>query len=289
MRFASCLLIIKIFYKMKIIKIFLFLYLINISFSGIAQTYLVKDSNVNTTVKDYKASRFGIKSDGRTLNTNSIQRAIDFINATGGGRLVFYVGRYLTGSIQLKSNVTIHLEEGAVLVSSTSIYDYTNDDNKIAALVSGTSIKNTGITGKGVLEGSGLALMKNIKEQSAKGFIEAQKINVPSLVSMDSCQNILLSVQNYIDVAATAIRLQNSSGITIDSAAIKNISIPNPESPGIVIQNCKDILISNCFLDTGLPYINVSGKAANLKLANVVTANGQVIKFTNEKVIFTKK
>ena len=41
-----------------------------------------------------------------------------------GGRLVFTVGRYLTGSIHLKSNVTIHLGEGAVLVGSTNPYDY---------------------------------------------------------------------------------------------------------------------------------------------------------------------
>lgn len=49
---------------------------------------------------------FGIKSDGVTLNTRSIQRAVDYISEQGGGRLIFYVGRYLTGSIELKSNVT---------------------------------------------------------------------------------------------------------------------------------------------------------------------------------------
>ncbi len=66
--------------------------------------------------EDYKASMFGIKSNGTTLNTTSIQKAIDFIHEKGGGRLVFYVGRYLTGTIQLKSNVTIHLEEGGAMI-----------------------------------------------------------------------------------------------------------------------------------------------------------------------------
>jgi len=56
------------------------------------------------TAKDYNASMFGIKSNGTTLNTNSIQKGIDFISANGGGRLVFYVGRYLTGTIYLKSH-----------------------------------------------------------------------------------------------------------------------------------------------------------------------------------------
>ncbi len=68
--------------------------------------------------KDYTASLFGIYSDGVTLSTRSIQYAIDYIHKNGGGRLVFYVRRYLTGSIHLKSNVTLQLEEGAVLLGS---------------------------------------------------------------------------------------------------------------------------------------------------------------------------
>ena len=66
------------------------------------------------SAKDYQVAMFGIKSDGVTLNTRSIQRAVDYISEQGGGRLIFYVGRYLTGSIELKSNVTICIEEGAV-------------------------------------------------------------------------------------------------------------------------------------------------------------------------------
>ena len=59
----------------------------------------------------YYASKFGIRSDGVTMNTRSIQFAIDWIAEQGGGTLRFWVGRYLTGSIHLKSNVTIELME----------------------------------------------------------------------------------------------------------------------------------------------------------------------------------
>ena len=76
------------------------------------------------SAKDYQVAMFGIKSDGVTLNTRSIQRAVDYISEQGGGRLIFYVGRYLTGSIELKSNVTIRIEEGAVLVAVPSVYDF---------------------------------------------------------------------------------------------------------------------------------------------------------------------
>ena len=76
------------------------------------------------SAKDYQVAMYGIKSDGVTLNTRSIQRAVDYISEQGGGRLIFYVGRYLTGSIELKSNVTIRIEEGAVLVAVPSVYDF---------------------------------------------------------------------------------------------------------------------------------------------------------------------
>ena len=79
---------------------------------------------LNTYAKDYDASFFGIESNGTKLNTTSIQKAIDFIHEQGGGRLVFHVGRYVTGSIFLKSNVTLHLKEGAVLVGSLNPFDY---------------------------------------------------------------------------------------------------------------------------------------------------------------------
>ena len=76
------------------------------------------------SAKDYPASLFGINSDGVTLNTRSIQFAIDYIQQQGGGRLVFDVGRYLSGSIHLKSNVTIHLLEGSVLLGTLNPLDY---------------------------------------------------------------------------------------------------------------------------------------------------------------------
>src|SRR6185436_4760297 len=79
---------------------------------------------LQSPAKDYPASLFGIYSDGVTLNTRSIQFAIDYIHQQGGGRLVFDVGRFLSGSIHLKSDVTLHLLEGAVLLGVVNPMDY---------------------------------------------------------------------------------------------------------------------------------------------------------------------
>ncbi|RYY42844.1 MAG: endopygalactorunase [Chitinophagaceae bacterium] len=273
---------------MKDFKTLIFLLLTSISLQANAQTYLVKDSNADTTGKDHLASKFGIKSDGRTLNTNSIQKAIDFIHQKGGGRLVFYVGRYLTGSIHLRSNVIIHLEEGAVLVSSLSIYDYNQVSGRDPALVSAFNCKNTGITGKGVLEGNGDHLLNNIKEQAGKGFIDSRSA-VPALVSIDSCDQVILSVQNYSDVAGDAIKLSNASNLTVENAAIKTMKRGDGSGVGITLSNCKNIQVTDCFLDTELPAIKLSNEIENVQFKNVVTVDGTLLLIEDNKVVHAKK
>jgi len=116
---------------------------------------------------EHKATVWGVKSDGVTDNTGSIQRAVDFISEHGGGTLVFYVGRYLTGAIELKSNVTIRLEEAAVLVGSTNIYSY----NGAKALVWADGAENACLTGKGVVECRHGALASFVSSQKEKGFL----------------------------------------------------------------------------------------------------------------------
>ena len=118
--------------------------------------------------KDHAAAFFGIKPDGRTLNTRSIQFAIDHFSAGGGGRLVFSVGKYLTGTVYLKSNVTIHVEEGAVLQGSLNPFDY--DRHGFTALLFAFDQQNIAITGKGTIDGQGKYLATNVVNIIEKGL-----------------------------------------------------------------------------------------------------------------------
>jgi polygalacturonase len=133
------------------------------------------------------ATVWGVRSDGSTDNTGSIQRAIDYISAHGGGTLHFYVGRYLTGAIQLKSNVTIHLAEAAVLVGSTNIYDYKG----APALIWADGAENVAVTGNGVIECRGEALKASLEKQKAKGYLPADT-PLPTLYSFKNCQNAVM-------------------------------------------------------------------------------------------------
>ena len=226
--------------------------------------------------KDYKASMFGIKSDGATLNTASIQYAIDYISANGGGQLNFYVGRYLTGSFHLKSNVTIQLYEGAVLVAFRSIYDYFSINNA-PALILADKVENIGITGKGVIEGHGQEVLKSITNQVEKGLLEKSALQTkPALIHFNECSNIKLDglilrdacgdVQNY-----SGCKNININNITVESKAV-------PESKGMVISNCDGITLSNSYFDTTGNEIDTNQTSKNVSVKETINSKGKKLK-----------
>jgi hypothetical protein len=240
------------------------------------------------TAKDYKASMFGIKSNGTTLNTTSIQKAINYINENGGGRLVFSVGRYLTGTIQLKSNVTIRLEEGAILVGSTNIYDY-NNNNPYTALVYAEKEQNIGITGKGVIDGQGREVAYNLIDQIHNGIIKDDLKNDrpatrrPRAIYLRECKNVEISdimIKNSADWVQVYDQCQNLKidRITVDSKAFWN-------NDGMDIVDCKDVKVTNSFIDAtddGICFKSHDAKkiGENVEVRNCVirsSANG--IKF----------
>ena len=206
-----------------------------------------------TQAEDYKVSLFGIKSNGTTLNTTAIQKAIDFIHEKGGGRLVFYVGRYLTGSIQLKSNVTIHLEEGAILLGSTNIYDY-NLAVRFPALLSAYQANKIAITGKGVIDGQGRDVAYHVTDQVQKGFLKDPLVNDrsalwrPKGIYFRECTNVDITgivVKNAAEWVLVCDQCKNLKidKITVDSKAFWN-------NDGIDIVDCQNVIISNSFIDS---------------------------------------
>ena len=78
---------------------------------------------VNVSAMDYSVSDFGARGDGKTVNTRAIQRVIDLC-AEKGGKVIIPQGEFVTGTLFLKSNVTLRLERGAHLLGSTNLADY---------------------------------------------------------------------------------------------------------------------------------------------------------------------
>ena len=205
------------------------------------------------SAKDYPASLFNIYSDGITLNTRSIQFAIDYINKQGGGRLVFDVGRFLTGSIHLKSGTTIHLKEGAVLLGSLNPFDY---DRKIfTALVFAYDVENIGITGPGVIDGQGREVARNVAANVHKGLIkdafrnDRPEVEIrPKLVYFRNCTNAVIRGITLKNAAAWVQTYDQCKNLIIDSITVDSKAFWNND--GIDIVDCDSVSISNSYIDS---------------------------------------
>src|SRR5271166_3293568 len=66
----------------------------------------------------FNVQTYGAPGDGKTLATSGINKAIDAASATGGGKVYFPPGTYLSGSIHLKSHITLYLEQGSTLLAT---------------------------------------------------------------------------------------------------------------------------------------------------------------------------
>ena len=226
--------------------------------------------------KDYQMTMFGIKSDGTTMNTRSIQKAIDFISENGGGRLVFTVGRYLTGSIHLKSNVTIHLGEGAVLVGSTNPYDYDMELNAWYGLILANKQDNIGITGKGVIDGRGRELANNFINQVYSGVIKdklqlGRVANRPKLVYFRECKNVEIKGVTMMNPAFWTQTYDQCENLLIDGITVHSRAYWNND--GMDIVDCNGALIQNCYVDATDDAICLKSHSADAVCQNIEVRN----------------
>ncbi len=226
--------------------------------------------------KDYPASLFGIRSDGVTMNTRSIQFAIDYIHGNGGGRLVFHVGRYLTGSIHLKSNVTLQLQEGAVLLGSLNPFDY--DKKLTTALVFAYDQQNIGITGQGVIDGQGRELAANVTTIIHKNLIKdlfrndrPEAEDRAMLINFRSCENILIKGITIRNAASWVETYDQCKNLRIDSVYVDSKAFWNND--GIDIVDCDSVAVTNSYIDADDDGICLKSHDAAKFCNNVYIAN----------------
>src|SRR5271163_4508117 len=194
--------------------------------------------------QDYPASLFGIKSDGTTLNTRSIQFAIDYIHNHAGGRLIFSVGRYLTGTVELKSHVTLQLNEGATLLGSLNPFDY--DKKVFTALVLADSQQNIAITGKGIIEGQGRQVAANIISLVHSGIIHDPLVNDrptetnrPMLIYFRSCSSVSIQGITLRNSASWVQTYDQCTEVHIDSMQVDSKAYWNND--GVDIVDCDGV------------------------------------------------
>jgi len=214
-------------------------------------------SGVVTTGAQEAAARFsvqdfGAKGDGNTLRTQAIQKALDACVEAGGGIVRFPKGVYLSGALFMKSNTTLHLEEGAILKGSGDLKDYPmidsrwegTEENCSASLINAKDAANLTITGKGEITGSGAG---NSRPPAG-----------PRVIEFIRCKNILIENIRVTNKGRWTIHPIYCTNFTAKGLTIRT---SGHNADGINPDSCNTVVITECSFKTGDDAIAIkSGK-----------------------------
>ncbi|WP_052323351.1 glycoside hydrolase family 28 protein [Flexithrix dorotheae] len=266
--------------------------------------------------QQYLITDFGAVGDGLTNSSDGIKRAIEFCHSTGGGRVIVPKGKFLSGSIYLKSNVNLHLEEGAEILFSTNPDHYLPlvytrwegiELMNYSSLIYAFGEENIAVTGKGILNGQANAenwwKWKGKKEY---GYVEGepsqldsgnrdrlfeladQQVPVeerifgsgyflrPQFIQPYRCKNVLIEGVKVMNSPMWVLNPVLCTNVTIDGVTIESMG---PNSDGCDPESCQNVLIKNCYFNTGDDCIaiksgrNTDGRRVNIPSENIVIQN----------------
>jgi polygalacturonase len=212
---------------------------------------------------------YGATGDGQTLDTKAINTAIETCATSGGGTVYFPPGQYLTGTIVLKSHVTLNLDAGATILGSENPDDYPafksvwGDATVMLALIYAEDAENITITGRGTIDGQGAVWWRRIRMADAKRFppgaqtpeekVEASKVarGRPHLIRPVRCKDVLIEHVNLRNSAEWNLHPTLCERVRVNGISITAPGINAHNTDGINPESCRDVQIANCVIDTG--------------------------------------
>lgn len=197
----------------------------------------------------YNIMDFGAVADGVTLSRAAIQKAVDSCSGAGGGTVYVPQGHFITGTINLKSNVNLYLERGALLQGSSNIADYdvrrpsenVPPDNWASALLLAEAQEHVSVTGLGTIKGAGLA-----KPRSSDGLEPFR----PRMLSFEHCTHVYVDGVTLLDSDRWTLHLYHSDHVIVRGVRIyASRDIVNTD--GVDVDGCHHVLISDCDMSLG--------------------------------------
>ena len=210
----------------------------------------------------YRITAYGAVGDGLTVDTASIQNAIDRCAASGGGVLVVPKGTFITGSLFFKPGVSLYLEAGAVLKGSQNTNDYPWIETRIAglemkwpaALINGDDLKGFELSGPGTLDGSGERWWREYWDTRRKEKDDLDphfKVGRPRLVHLIRCQKVSIHDVLLKDPAFWNLQLTYCDGVSVSNLTVRAHHEPlrAASSDGIDIDSTRNVLITGCDIE----------------------------------------
>jgi polygalacturonase len=256
--------------------------------------------------KKFDITQYGAVADGQTDASPAIAKAIDACNKAGGGVVIVPKGDFLTGPITLKSNVNLHVEKDAVLKFKTETKAYLPavlttfegmECYNYSPFIYALNATNIAITGEGTLDGqcsdsiwwfwkypikgkrlqeaARARLMKMVDDNmpvSERRFGEGDYLR-PYFIAPVRCNNILIEGVKIRRSPMWEVSPQLCNNITIRKVNIESLG---PNNDGVDPEYCHDVLIEDCYFDTGDDCIaikagrNNDGRRVGVSAENII-------------------
>ena len=236
--------------------------------------------SIQVKASTFDVKKYGAIGDGKILDTEAINKTIAEASAAGGGTVYFPSGKYLSVSIQLQSNVTIYLEQGAVIAAADTEQGYKydpaeeNEWNQYQdfghthwhnSLIWGENLENISITGPGLIDGTGLLAYPHEsrtpeEHKALKGTAPKGKVQGPfgypdagdavdegygnKAIALKLCKNVTLSDFSILRGGHFAILATGVDNFTLDNLKI------DTDRDGMDIDCCKNVRVSNCTVNS---------------------------------------
>jgi polygalacturonase len=248
------------------------------------------------TTNIYDLHTFGAVGDGVTLDTKPLQAAIDKCSAAGSGTVLVAGGKFVTGTFYLKSDVTLRVDSGAMILGSTNIADYTTDTDRTMynepymnrCLIFARDAKNISIEGQGTIDGQGKSFPNPGDRQR----------NRPKMIRLLNCSHIRvrdITLQwpaswtsewrccddlAFDNVTIMSRGISNGDGLDFDGST--NVRVTNSKfncgddcvclQTSLTNKPCKDIYIADC---------SFSGRWAGIRIGLLSRGNFEDVTMTN--------
>ncbi|MGC9395057.1 MAG: glycoside hydrolase family 28 protein [Anaerolineae bacterium] len=199
----------------------------------------------------YNVLDFGATGDGETLDTAALQAAIEACSQAGGGTVHVPAGQYVTGSLFLKSHVTLYLDAGATLLGSQNTADYPTVENRWegvsrkthAPLIGGDDLTHIAVVGRGTVDGRGAFWWKLHRDR-------ALDYPRPRLISFSRCTNVVIEGITCTNSPSWTLHPYACNNVTVDKVTIANPA-DSPNTDGVNPESCTNVHVSNCHIDVG--------------------------------------
>lgn len=263
--------------------------------------------------RDFSILKYGAVAGGTVDCRGAINKAIEACSKAGGGRVVVPAGVFLTGAVRLRSNVNLHVSKGATLKFSTDPKGFLPlvhtrwegmELMHLSPFIYAYEEQNVAITGEGTLDGQGKSFFwkwhgnpryggnpevlsqrpararlygmmdKNVPVEQ-RIFGEEHYLR-PQFIQPYKCKNVLVEGVRIIDSPMWEVH-----PVLCENVTVRNIHVAThgPNNDGCNPESCKDVLIDNCFFDTGDDCIaiksgrNNDGRRINVPTENIIVRN----------------